>query len=187
LTNRIQLLKFLIFRIVSIIRLILLKILYRRYIFFKRFKIYIPISCKIKIFGEKAVLKIGNNFSIRRYSDIEVNNGNLLIGDNVFFNKNLTIVCRSKIEIGDNCQFGNNISIYDHDHIFNSIPFEKNKFIVKPIYIGNNVWIGCHSFIGKGVTIGDNVVIGAGSVITKNIPSNSVYINGKIKQLIIEK
>lgn len=47
--------------------------------------------------------------------------------------------------------------------------------IIKPIKIGNNVYIGTGSIILPGVTIGDNVIIGAGSVVTKDIPSNTVF------------
>lgn len=47
--------------------------------------------------------------------------------------------------------------------------------IIKPINIGDNVYIGIGSIILPGVNIGDNVIIGAGSIVTKDIPSNSVY------------
>jgi len=47
--------------------------------------------------------------------------------------------------------------------------------VVKPICIGNNVFIGSQCIIMPGVNIGDNVVIGAGSVVTKNLESNGVY------------
>ncbi len=46
--------------------------------------------------------------------------------------------------------------------------------IIKPITIGNNVFIGYGVLILPGVEIGNNVVIGARSVVSKNIPSNSV-------------
>jgi len=46
--------------------------------------------------------------------------------------------------------------------------------MVKPIHVGNNVFIGFGSMILPGVTIGDNVVIGAHSVVSKDIPSNVV-------------
>ncbi len=46
--------------------------------------------------------------------------------------------------------------------------------IVRPITVGNNVFIGYGSIILPGVTIGDNVVIAAGSVVSRDVPSNSV-------------
>ena len=47
-----------------------------------------------------------------------------------------------------------------------------NAEIVKPIHIGNNVWLATGVTVCAGVTIGDNTVIGAGSVVTKDIPAN---------------
>lgn len=49
-----------------------------------------------------------------------------------------------------------------------------NIDLVRPINIGNNVFIGYGSIILPGVNIGDNVVIGAHSVVSKDIPSNVV-------------
>lgn len=46
--------------------------------------------------------------------------------------------------------------------------------IVKPITVGNNVFIGYGAVILPGVTIGDNVVIAAHAVVSRDIPSNSV-------------
>lgn len=48
--------------------------------------------------------------------------------------------------------------------------------IVKPIVVGDNVFIGYGSIILPGVTIGSNVVIGAGSVVSKDIPSDCVAV-----------
>ena len=98
-------------------------------------------------------------------------------------NKNCNIVCRSEITIGDDCMFGESVSVYDHDHDISVVPFRKDRYVSQPVYIGNNVWIGCHAFVGKGVTIGDNVVIGAGSIVTKDIPGNSVFTNKWIKPI----
>lgn len=46
--------------------------------------------------------------------------------------------------------------------------------VVRPITVGNNVFIGYGAIILPGVTIGDDVVIGAGSIVTKDIPPGSV-------------
>lgn len=47
--------------------------------------------------------------------------------------------------------------------------------IIKPITIGDNVYIGTGCIILPGITIGNNVIIGGGSIVTKNIPENCVY------------
>jgi galactoside O-acetyltransferase len=44
----------------------------------------------------------------------------------------------------------------------------------KPVYIGNNVFLGANVVVLKGVRIGDNAVVGAGSVVVKDVPSNVI-------------
>jgi len=45
---------------------------------------------------------------------------------------------------------------------------------VKPVHIGDNVWLGDHSMVLKGVTIGENSVVAAGAVVTRDVPPNVV-------------
>lgn len=45
---------------------------------------------------------------------------------------------------------------------------------MRPIEIGNDVWIGSRVIILGGVKIGNGAVIGAGAVVTHDIPSNAV-------------
>ena len=103
--------------------------------------------------------------------------GLLTIGSHCFFNINSSITCAEKITIGDNCKFGNNLVIVDHDHNYRaegSYSVENPEFVSSPIVIGNNVWVGAGVHINQGVTIGDNTIIGSGSVVTKDIPANVV-------------
>ena len=44
----------------------------------------------------------------------------------------------------------------------------------KPIYIGNDVWIGARTMILGGVRVGNGAVIGAGAVVTKDVPPFAV-------------
>lgn len=97
----------------------------------------------------------------------------LIIGDGVFFNRSCSIISKRFISIGSNTLFGENVKIYDHDHIH--VPFlEKNMFNSNSIIIGKGCWFGCNVVILKGVKIGDNVTVGANLTIYKDIPSNVV-------------
>ena len=98
------------------------------------------------------------------------------IGENCFFNNGCIVICRKNIKIGNNCSFGPNVMIFDHDHDMNSDDYRKN-FICKEIRIGSNVWIGANTIILKGTSIGDNCVIAAGSIVMGQIEDNSIYYN----------
>lgn len=48
------------------------------------------------------------------------------------------------------------------------------RFDFKPLYIGNDVFIGTNSIIMPGVRIENEVIVAAGSVVTKSIPTGSI-------------
>lgn len=105
----------------------------------------------------------------------------ITIGTGCFFNRYFSANAYEGIYIGDNCIFGENVKMYDHNHKYRDKgKLIKNQgFTFSSINIGNNVWIGSNVVILKGVTIGDNSVIGAGCVIFKDVPSNCVVINSQ--------
>ncbi len=45
---------------------------------------------------------------------------------------------------------------------------------IKPVKIGNGVWVGAGVKIMPGCTIGDGSIVAAGSVVTRDIPPNSL-------------
>ena len=51
---------------------------------------------------------------------------------------------------------------------------EESHRICEPVFIGNDVWIGCHSIIKPNVHIGDGAIIGANSVVTKDVPPYAI-------------
>jgi len=104
------------------------------------------------------------------------------IGNNFFANFNFTVQDDATVEIGDNCNFGPNVTIVTPLHPM--LPNERNAILdkdgnckrmcyAKPVRIGNNCWLGANVTVCPGVTIGDNVVIGAGGVVNKDIPANT--------------
>ena len=104
------------------------------------------------------------------------------IGKNFFGNFNLTIQDEGEVTIGDNCNFGPNVTIVTPVHpmvaserraIRTAQGEEKLMCYAKPVHIGKDCWFGASVTVCPGVTIGDNCVIGAGSVVTRDIPANS--------------
>lgn len=123
------------------------------------------------------VLQIKSYTSFRKFCTLTLDlAGDLQIGENNFFNNFCSINCLSQIMIGDNNLFGENVKLYDHNHIYADIDasIREQGFSKAQIVIGNNCWIGSNCVILKNVTIGDNVVIGANNLIYKSIPSNTI-------------
>jgi acetyltransferase-like isoleucine patch superfamily enzyme len=104
--------------------------------------------------------------------------GRLVLGNNIYCNRNVKIVCYESIEIGDDCLFGDSVHVYDQNHNFSDIHSltRTQGYVTKPIKIGNNVWIGAKATILKGVTIGDGAVIGANAVVNKDVPANAIVV-----------
>lgn len=98
------------------------------------------------------------------------------IGYNVFINRNVNIVARDYITIGDNVMIGPNTVINSGSHRFdNPKDLIRNQGHKKaPIIISSNVFIGGNVFILPGVTIGEGAVVGAGAIVTKSVEPNTV-------------
>jgi len=101
----------------------------------------------------------------------------VVIGSKNAFSNNVTICANQEIRIGNGCQIGDLVAIYDSDfHEVN--PCTRNLSLGRsiPVVIGNNVWLGSRVIILKGASIGDNSVVGAGSIVTKSLPDNCLAV-----------
>lgn len=97
------------------------------------------------------------------------------IGARTAFSNNVSIVAMKLVLIGEGCQIGDLVTIFDCDfHEIN--PATRNRSVgeTAPVSIGNNVWLGSRVMVLKSVTIGDNSVIAAGAVVTKSLPANVI-------------
>lgn len=106
-----------------------------------------------------------------------------MIGKRFFGNFNLTIQDDARVVIGDDVNFGPNVTIVTPVHPL--LAAERRQMrgpdgrpahlcYAKPVTIGSNVWVCANAVICGGVTIGDSCVIGAGSVVTRDIPPNTL-------------
>jgi maltose O-acetyltransferase len=48
------------------------------------------------------------------------------------------------------------------------------KYRVRPVLIGDDVFVGYRAIVMPGVTIGDGAVVGAGAVVTRDVPAGTV-------------
>ena len=82
-----------------------------------------------------------------------------------------------KCIIGDNVMMGPHCIIYTRNHKFDdvSVPMcEQGMQPEKPVYIGDDVWIGGRVTILPGVHIGSHSIIGAGAVVTRDVPDFAI-------------
>lgn len=119
------------------------------------------------------------------YGSVISNEGKLIFGEN----NNIAlveIICREKIEIGNNCLFSWDVTLMDTDHhdiIFNNKKINENKNII----IGNHVWLGANTNILKGVTIADNNIVGTGTTVTKSILEENVIVGNTLEIKILKE
>lgn len=119
---------------------------------------------------EESKLTCKGSFTMYEGSAIVViKGGHLELGNQSYINESL-IQCASTIKIGNHCAIAGGVLIQDTD--FHPILDENGneKASIKPITIGNHVWICANAMILKGVTIGDGAIVAAGAVVTKNVP-----------------
>lgn len=127
-------------------------------------------------------ITLGDNVSIGAGSIIECTGvirelgEGIRIGSHVGFAQNAFISVRGPVEIGDDCIFGPNVSLFSENHNFHDreVPIRLQGATRKGIKIGKDCWFGANSVVLDGVTVGDGCVIAAGAVVTKDVEPFSI-------------
>ena len=115
------------------------------------------------------------------------NTQNISIGRGTFISKEAYIDAIGEINIGNGCMIGPRLLIISGNHYYigddlRSIPFD-NRYIVRPVRIEDNVWIGANVTILPGVTIGEGAIIAMGTVVVKDVPPLAV-VGGNPQKII---
>lgn len=106
------------------------------------------------------------------------------IGNENLILQNTRLNCNDYLEIGDDVNIGQNVSIWTHASsmdVFKGYPFVK-----APVKIGSHIWITAGTTILPGVNVGSNVIIGNSSVVNKDIP-NGCFAAGVPAKIIKAK
>ncbi len=117
------------------------------------------IGCRLEAYPEnnEVALKFGSNVQMNDYVHITAMK-NVQIGNNVLI--------ASKVYISD-CSHGS-YSGDENDSNPNVSPSLRPLFS-KPVFIGDNVWLGEFVSVLPGVTIGKGTIVGANSVVSKDL------------------
>lgn len=165
----------------SLIRFLLLKVFHFSGLKFHLIERFSP-NVVVEM-GKKSSLILGKTVRVHSGSKIKVRkNAILVLESGVKINYNCIIACHKEIKVGAGTQFGPSVYLYDHDHDYKA-GLEANKFLMEPIEIGKNCWIGANTVILRGTKIGDNCVVGAGCVLKGKVPANSVIVQKRVTDI----
>lgn len=91
----------------------------------------------------------------------------LCIGEGTVLNGECYINAQGGVTIGRYCHVGKGLTIYSSNHNFRSsvaIPYD-DVDVLKPVKIGDCVWIGANVSILPGTFIGDGAIVAMGAVV----------------------
>lgn len=134
-------------------------------------------------------IELSHSIFTRRGVTLRTSGGQLKIGT-CFFNQGCCVTSLKRIEIGNNCLFGPNVTIVDHDHDYRFLNTKRgSEYICKDVLIGENVVVGANTVILKGSIIGENSIIGAGSIVSGVVAANSIYYSKheKVQRSLLDK
>lgn len=102
-------------------------------------------------------------------------NRSIEAGDHVGFGKGCRIHAAGGIRIGTHVMIAPYVSLITSNHRYvTQFARADNYDELKPIVIGDDVWIGERAIVLPGVTIGRGAIIGAGAVVARDVPDCAV-------------
>lgn len=149
---------------------------------------YLPVSNSWLNIGQKKI----RNFLARHFAQNIAKTANIERGAQ--FSRRVTVGHESGIgirayiqgetHIGDYVMMGPDCNIWTINHNMSQLDIPMCKQGVqkeKPVYIGDDVWIGSRVTILPGCHIGNGAVIGAGSVVTRDVPDYAIAAGNPVR------
>ncbi|WP_370591676.1 acyltransferase [Quadrisphaera oryzae] len=120
--------------------------------------------------------KAGGDLDISRKVDIGLAR-NLSIGRGSGLG--IGVELHGPVVIGTDTMISPGVLIHTRNHAMTDVrqPMKYQGYgSVRPVTIGNDVWVGARAILLPGVSIGSGAVIGAGAVVSKDVPNYAVAV-----------
>lgn len=110
------------------------------------------------------------------------------VGDRSGIGHNCSFTIGKCIAIGADCRIASDVWMFDSpghpsDPAARMAGHPTAEEEVRPVSIGNNVWIGRRCIIFPGVTIGENSIVVAGSVVMTSVQPNSIVAGNPARRI----
>ena len=139
---------------------------------------------KLPYISGRGRIVIGNRVRLSGRVDFSFGNQlhdrpELRVGDHTFIGHGCSLNVAESLRIGSHCLLAGGVRISDYDG--HPVDAERRRALeptppegIRPVVIGDDVWVGTGVLILKGVTIGDRSVVGAGAVVTRDVPPDVI-------------
>ena len=107
------------------------------------------------------------------------------IGDGCWIGADFTVHGNGTVHIGDNCDFGPEVSILTGSHEIGTAERRAGEGIAFTVTVGNGCWIGARATIMGDTTIGGASVVAACALVNKDVEQSCV-VGGVPAKLIKE-
>jgi acetyltransferase-like isoleucine patch superfamily enzyme len=141
-------------------------------------------NCYIDALSKNGI-EFGRNVSIGKNTTIECTGSfqdlgvGLRVGNNVGLGTHGFFGCAGGVEIGDDCIFGNYVSLHSENHNYQlEKPIRLQGVTRIGIRVANNCWIGAKVTILDGASIGEGTIVAAGAVVRAGIYPANVILGG---------
>ena len=132
-------------------------------------------------------LRVGRDVTFWRTSLAAEEGAVIEVGDGCYL-ANASLVCTERLTIGARCLVAGGVTICDSDfhpvapaaRLADTVAISprgdrghRPPIDVRPVVVGDDVWIGWNATVLKGVTIGDGAVVAAGALVLRDVPAGA--------------
>lgn len=134
-----------------------------------------------RLCGKLIFEKCGGSLQLYRGGSFS---GRIFAGDRVHMGENMVVL--GTLYLGNDVVIARDVKFYSINHCTARVDIPINQqgdTKDRPVYIGDDVWIGANVIVLPGVHVGKGAVLGAGCVVREDVPEYAVMIGNPAQVL----